>query len=63
MLHTETASLHCPCCGERITLVVDPSEPEQRYIEDCPVCCRPIVLLVEVAGDGVVQVQGWSDSE
>ena len=32
----------CPYCGENITLVIDLTVPEQVYIEDCFVCCRPI---------------------
>ncbi|MEE9570900.1 MAG: CPXCG motif-containing cysteine-rich protein [Gammaproteobacteria bacterium] len=34
----------CPCCGEDISIVLDLSIPEQRYVEDCSVCCRPILL-------------------
>jgi hypothetical protein len=32
----------CPHCWERIELTLDLSVPEQTYIEDCPVCCRPL---------------------
>jgi hypothetical protein len=41
----------CPHCGETITLTLDLSVPEQSYIEDCPVCCRPMVVSY-VANDG-----------
>jgi hypothetical protein len=34
----------CPHCGERIDLTLDLSVPEQSYIEDCPVCCRPMTV-------------------
>jgi len=34
----------CPHCGERIELTLDLSVPEQSYIEDCPVCCRPMAV-------------------
>lgn len=34
----------CPCCGEDIGVVLDLSIPEQSYVEDCSVCCRPILL-------------------
>ncbi|MGH1440819.1 MAG: CPXCG motif-containing cysteine-rich protein [Cellvibrionaceae bacterium] len=45
MLNTEKC--HCPYCGELIELVIDASMGEQQqYIEDCFVCCRPIVLSV-----------------
>lgn len=42
--------IHCPYCGEPITILVDLSEPEQEYIEDCQVCCRPIVFKIKCAG-------------
>ncbi|GJM04942.1 MAG: hypothetical protein DHS20C09_09330 [marine bacterium B5-7] len=46
----------CPYCGEKIELVIDCSISEQNYIEDCEVCCRPIILLVFVdeRGEAVV---------
>lgn len=34
----------CPHCGETIDLTLDLSVPEQSYIEDCPVCCKPMVV-------------------
>lgn len=42
----DTLSDFCPYCGERIELVVDCSIPEQSYIEDCSVCCHPMVVVV-----------------
>jgi hypothetical protein len=36
--------IECPFCGESITIFVDSSVPEQSYIEDCSVCCRPIEI-------------------
>jgi hypothetical protein len=41
----------CPHCGETISLTLDLSVPEQSYIEDCPVCCRPMIVSY-VAQDG-----------
>jgi hypothetical protein len=44
----------CPYCGEQNYLGVDPTGGlQQRLVEDCPVCCRPIVFVVRVdrAGD------------
>ena len=38
--HTAT----CPHCWETITLTLDLSVPEQSYIEDCPVCCKPMMM-------------------
>lgn len=53
----------CPYCGETITIIVDESVPEQTYIEDCEVCCRPIVMHVLVDNDGDVMVDTRTDSE
>ncbi|MGB0836613.1 MAG: CPXCG motif-containing cysteine-rich protein [Flavobacteriaceae bacterium] len=34
----------CPFCGAGISALLDPSVARQRYIEDCEVCCRPMIL-------------------
>jgi hypothetical protein len=34
----------CPHCWETISLTLDLSVPEQSYIEDCPVCCKPMLI-------------------
>jgi hypothetical protein len=41
----------CPHCGETIELTLDLSVPDQSYIEDCPVCCKPMAVSYS-AGDG-----------
>jgi len=43
----------CPHCGETIQLTLDLSVPEQSYIEDCPVCCKPMSVSY-AAADGEV---------
>ncbi len=48
--------IHCPYCGEAITVLVDCSVDEQDYIEDCQVCCRPINFYVNVDLDGDASV-------
>ena len=35
--------------AQPIELVIDCSVPNQSYIEDCQVCCRPMIVNVEVA--------------
>lgn len=47
---TSSESITCPSCGESIDIVVDLSVPEQEYVEDCFVCCRP--MLVRCVSDG-----------
>lgn len=42
---------HCPYCGEPIELLVDAGGgTEQDYIEDCEVCCRPMVIRLRWSG-------------
>ena len=36
----------CPYCGEPIALLIDLSVADQEYVEDCQVCCQPIVVSV-----------------
>ncbi len=48
-----TKKCYCPYCGELIEMVVDLSEPQQSYIEDCFVCCRPISVSVTIGNDAI----------
>ena len=41
----------CPHCWETISLTLDLSVPEQSYVEDCPVCCKPMMVSY-TAADG-----------
>lgn len=36
----------CPYCNETIDILIEPEDIQQSYIEDCQVCCRPIVINV-----------------
>jgi hypothetical protein len=56
-------SISCPYCGETITILVDDSLPEQQYVEDCQVCCRPIVLNVMIDADGDAAVIATAENE
>ena len=58
----DVASYVCDSCGEEIVLPIDVSAgASQEYVEDCPVCCRPNVIHVEVDEDG--DVRGWAERE
>ena len=59
---TEQA-IFCPYCGESISILVDDSASDQRYIEDCQVCCRPMIISVSVGPDGDVSVDARSENE
>lgn len=47
----EEHDIECPYCGESINILIDCSIPEQQYIEDCQVCCSPILIGVTIDSD------------
>ena len=60
-MNTETTYI-CSVCGEEIVIPVDVSAGNlQEVVEDCPVCCHPHVLHVEIDGDG--EVKCWAEPE
>ena len=58
-----SAGVDCPHCGERLDIDVDCSVEAQSYVEDCQVCCRPIVVSVRVDGDGEPAVAVRAENE
>ena len=63
MAELSEQTIGCPYCGESISILVDDTLPEQRYVEDCQVCCRPIELDVAVTPNGDVIVNARSGDE
>ena len=52
----------CENCGEEIIIPLDPSAgAEQEYIEDCPVCCHPNVIQIEIDGRGRVLITAHAE--
>jgi hypothetical protein len=47
----EEAAVTCPCCWETIVLQLDLSAGSQEYVEDCAVCCRPLVVRLTIDED------------
>ena len=53
------AAYVCDSCGEEIVVPVDISAgTRQDYVEDCPVCCHPMRLHVEIGRDGEARIEG-----
>ncbi len=59
----ESTHIDCPYCGEVIELLIDCSVDQQSYIEDCCVCCRPILLDIAVNTNGQAQVVARHEDE
>lgn len=53
----ESLDALCPWCCEAISLVVECIEAEQEYVEDCPVCCAPMLVRVSIPGAGPPAVE------
>jgi hypothetical protein len=47
----------CDTCGEEIVVPVDiTGGSHQDYVEDCPVCCNPMVLHVDIDDAGEAHI-------
>ena len=43
----ETATIECPWCGSPTEVTLDCSAGSQTFVEDCMVCCAPIVVRLD----------------
>ncbi|MGB5735931.1 MAG: CPXCG motif-containing cysteine-rich protein [Thiohalocapsa sp.] len=48
----------CPWCGEPLEMTIDCSAGDQDYVEDCQICCAPILVRARLvhSADGVPDV-------
>jgi hypothetical protein len=53
----------CPYCGESIEVLIDQEEIGERYIEDCQVCCKPIIFFVSLDSAGSLIVSLHDENE
>lgn len=59
----EEGTYLCEACGEEIVIPLDVSQGDsQQYVEDCPVCCRPNLIHVELEEDGQPRVWASGDA-
>ena len=58
----EEVATDCPYCNESIPILVDTTLGEQEYIEDCYVCCQPIILEIDLEFDSI-QIVARSENE
>ncbi len=48
--------VQCPHCWETVNLTLDLSVAEQSYIEDCPVCCKPMMVSFSTVDGEVADI-------
>ena len=53
----------CPYCGEAIDVLLDQEEVGHQYIEDCQVCCNPIIFNVSEDSAGKLSVSLRNENE
>ena len=56
MYGLESTFIQCPYCWESFEVIADCSVESQEYVEDCEVCCRPIVMKVEISENGLPNI-------
>jgi|TARA_B100001059_G_scaffold216651_1_gene235182 hypothetical protein len=54
---------YCPYCGEVISLLIDDSLSSQEYVEDCQVCCSPILISVEIDYEENIYINTKKENE
>lgn len=47
---------NCPYCWEPLTLLVDAGDLGVDYIEDCQVCCQPMIVSASADFEGDLSV-------
>lgn len=58
------ASYVCDSCGEDIVVPLDITQGQnQEYVEDCPVCCNPNVIHVDVTDSGRINIHSRSEQD
>jgi hypothetical protein len=48
----------CPSCGEENAIGIDQTAGRRQHlVEDCPVCCRPLVfdVVIDHEGDAILE--------
>lgn len=63
MQECEETLIHCPYCGEAITVLIDPEMTGQQYIEDCQVCCCPTVFVVSATEHGQLKIEVYREDD
>ena len=47
----DTFTVECPYCGEPLEIYVEP-DVRGSYVQDCEVCCEPMLVTVTDEDDG-----------
>ena len=53
----------CPYCWQPISMLLDLSVEEQAYVEDCEVCCGPILVHYAVDDEEIAVFDARREGE
>jgi len=60
----QVTQVTCPYCCQAFEVSVDKSAGDQHYVEDCSVCCSPVLLNVRLDTAGnLEQVSARRENE
>ncbi len=61
---TKSVTVQCPYCGALNEEIIDCSvEPPEEYVEDCEICCSPMLIIVESINEEVPVVNVHRENE
>ncbi len=59
----QECSFLCPYCSSELSIVVDGTAgKKQTFTTDCEVCCRPILIRLDIGSDGVESFEAEQES-
>ncbi len=62
--YQEEQTFDCPYCASEISIVVDLTGGQrQSFTTDCEVCCRPILIKLEVEEEAVISFEADRESD
>lgn len=58
----EDVNIQCPYCGEPMLRCIETVSGSQEYVEDCEVCCQPILMNVSVSEGEITGVDALREN-
>lgn len=52
-----TLAFDCPHCGQENHAQPDPVDGFSTFVQDCAVCCRPILIETEIRRGRIIQTR------
>lgn len=59
----EHMDIQCPYCGESVLTFIETTVGDQEYVEDCQVCCQPILMIVSVQNGNITALDAVCGNE